>query len=432
MQGNLKQIQLPEVLQFISMGKSTGLLSITDPEGVEVTLVIQSGRIINSSALDRRRRLGELLVHRGILKRSVLAQILALQRTIESDKRLGQILVERDIIKESTIKEVLRLQLEEEIWNLFGLEDGTFNFRNAGPDELGEPLVQIDIDPLLLEGTRRQDEWRRITKILPSDRIVVGLRDITQDFDFEEKRQLASQTEWKVLAQINGRFPLRAIINRSGMGRFEVYRIIADLMDRGIVYVVGNPSEPTEALNGASGDTAGRGDSAARGGARGLLSMLTGGRRSDTDEKLEFVTPVGGLCHFTNRLVEAALAARDWKRQPGDERLIERLWSEQLLGFTRADLITAEGNHLHSRRAETYMELFEFNDAVQDCYEDSVEALLQFMDELGRTLRNRMGDKQANRVIREMVDEILSRIRCRYEPSFPFGNKLQEVLRLPG
>ena len=42
-------------------------------------------------------------------------------------KRLGEILIERDIITEAQIREVLRLQLEEEIWNLFALDEGEFS-----------------------------------------------------------------------------------------------------------------------------------------------------------------------------------------------------------------------------------------------------------------------------------------------------------------
>jgi hypothetical protein len=36
-------------------------------------------------------------------------------------------------------------------------------------------LVQIDIEPLLLEGSRRQDEWQRIMAVLPNDRMIVAI-----------------------------------------------------------------------------------------------------------------------------------------------------------------------------------------------------------------------------------------------------------------
>jgi len=228
MQGNLKQIQLPEVLQFISMGKSSGKLTVSTRDSVETTLMIKSGKIINSTALERQRRLGDLLVHRGILRRSVLSQVLSLQRTVESDKRLGQILIDREIVSANTIRDVLKLQLEEEIWNLFGLDDGEFRFEQVDEDKLGDANLQIDIEPLLLEGTRRQDEWRKLVRLLPSDKMI-PIANLPKDRD---KKFKPTPAEWKVLAQLNGRFNIRAIVNRAGMGRFEVYQILAEFIRR--------------------------------------------------------------------------------------------------------------------------------------------------------------------------------------------------------
>src|SRR5690606_29398230 len=131
----------------------------------------------------RRRRIGDLLVNRGLLKRSELSRLLTVQRTVESDKRLGQILVERDIISEDTIRETLRLQLEEEIWNLFAWKDGEFFFENVPSNQLGDEIVTIEIEPLILEGTRRNDEWQKIVAIIPNDRLILSVTTVGDDFE---------------------------------------------------------------------------------------------------------------------------------------------------------------------------------------------------------------------------------------------------------
>ena len=428
MQGNLKQIQLPEVLQFISMGKSTGLLTVKDGAGLETTLMIKGGRIINSSALERQRRLGDLLVHRGVLKRSVLAQVLALQRTVESDKRLGQILVERDIIQEAQIREVLRLQLEEEIWNLFGIEEGEFRFEQVAEEKLGEASVQIDIEPLLLEGTRRQDEWRRIVRVLPSDRLIPAIKAPAKDSSAKVK---LDPREWKVLAQVNGRFPIRAIVNRAAMGRFEVYQIITVLMQRGILYIV---DDKKAAQNGASAPEApkpvvNQPAAAAAKGMTGLLSIFSSKSKDEKSERPTCVSPVGVAAWMSNRLLESYLSARELKPLPGDSTMLLPLWKDLLISYPRADVIVIEGNRVSADRMEAYIKHFEFGEATQDSYEDCLEALLQLANGIYRLFAQRLGERAAAKIARDVLDEA-AKITHQFAPEFKIADRAQAILRL--
>lgn len=425
MQGNLKQIQLPEVLQFISMGKSTGRLTVRDRAGNETCLVIHQGRIINSTALDRQRRLGDLLIHRGILKRSDLTKVLNLQRTAEPNKKLGQLLVEHDFIRESQIREVLRIQLEEEIWNLFGLEEGDFRFDQLGEKDLGDVLVQIDIDPLLLEGTRRQDEWRNIVRLLPSDRIIPA---VSPPESRGERPLRFNNVHWKVLSGVNGRFPVRAIINRCGLGRFEVYQALYDLIQEGVLYIRQEDQIVKAGSHGLDGsDDILEVNRAALNpptpkGMGSLLSRLTGTRREERQEKLEFETPVGLLAAFDNRLLDQVGA--------DDPQLAGRLWLEMLISYPKADLVTVKGNRLDCGDLEDFMALFEMSEAVGDVLEDTIEALVGLADGLFRMLTQRAGDKNATRAVKELVEDMTSRSQLNHSGDFRLDERLKPVLKL--
>ncbi len=421
MQGSLKEIQLPEVLQFISMGKSSGMLTLRH-HGTEIVLYILEGRIINSSSLQRQRRLGDLLIYRGILKRSELAQILNLQRTIESDKRLGEILVEREIVTDNTIRDVLRLQLEEEIWNLFGWEDGDFNFEPQDKASLGEPIVQIDIEPLLLEGTRRHDEWRKIVKILSSDSLVPHVAPLTQG---EEKVEKFSPTEWKVLAQVNGKFSIRAIVNRSGMGRFEVYRILYDLLNKGALTL--NPPQVDEDAPKSQHSAK---PAIQKKKATGLLSLLTGGRSDASSEKLSFTTPIGLMAHFLNSLMEEVSATKDFKANPEDSQLLANIWRDLVMNFTKADLIKVEGNKVNPITMEKYFLLYDFSEHIRDSYEDAVEVIFQLIDIAYRYISQRIGERNAGRIVKELLSDISPRSTLQYESDFVLEERIQMILRL--
>ena len=433
MQGNLKQIQLPEVLQFISMGKSTGLLSIRDKEDNDTTLTIRRGKIINSSALERQRRLGDILVHRGILKRSVLTQVLALQRTAESDKRLGQILVERDIVPDETIRDVLRLQLEEEIWNLFGLDEGEFRFETIDDDRIGEATLHMDIEPLLLEGTRRQDEWRKIARLLPSDRLVPALR---AGFlaNTEEDRFRVHPAEWRVLAQINGKFPIRAIINRSGLGRFEVYQILAQLLNHGVIEIrkedAADASHTTPHIPPPS--PAAAAPSASMRGVGGFLSRLTGSgsKGSERQEILSFTTPLGSITYFINRMTDGFFALREMKPQGDDYRVAEMIWPDLLVSYSKADTIRVTGNNVNADYVEKFMKMYEFNEATRDCYEDGVEALIHLLDSMYRVFAARVGERAAAKLVRDLLEDIGPRVTHTYNPEFRLDERVQSALRI--
>jgi hypothetical protein len=435
MQGSLTQIQLPEILQFLSMGKGSGILTLSRG-GHEITLFVRNGKIVNSSSIERQRRLGELLIQRGILRRSTLSEVLALQRTVESDKRLGQILVERDIVKEQTIREVLRLQLEEEIWNLFAWEEGEFKFEAAEGSKLGDSIVEIDIEPLILEGTRRMDEWKKIQKTLPDDMVVLTIKQLDDSF----KRELKlSPAEWRVLAQVNGRFTIRAVINRAAMGRFETFHILYGFVRKGILVQkaapkinVGGPESPAPTSSLPKGAP----EEVAKTGVGGMLSsLLKGGTaavKSTTGGKgtLEFVSPAGVLAAFVNEVVAAFLETKEARSGTQEKNFLQRMWRDLVMTFTRADLITVDNNRLNADTLELYFGYFEFAPPIQDTYEDTMEGLFHLLDAIYRMLASRLGERQATKLVREVLSNMSPRVRLRYGDSFNLEERVQNVLKL--
>lgn len=434
MQGSLSQVPLPEVLQFISMGKPSGILQLRLGSN-EISLYIREGRIINSSSLERRRRLGDLLVNRGLLKRSELARLLTVQRTVESDKRLGQILVERDIVSEETIRETLRLQLEEEIWSLFAWSEGTFAFEAVEPGKLGDAIVSIDIEPLILEGTRRHDEWRQIIQVIPTDAMVLQVNPVGDDF---ERDISLRPEEWRVLAQVNGRCTVRAVVNRSNMGRFEVHRILAQLMQGGLVSPVAAPAEGSESKEDADlrhrlEEEVRNASERAKAGAGSLISRVMGGARKAAGGgkgAREYLSPIGLLAAFTNDLCARMMDAKEYTAQAGDEELLARIWRELVQAYTKADLVEVEGNRLDVSAIERAFAECGFAEVVDEPYEDTLEGLINLLQTAFRLLGQRLGERNASRIVREALDDYGPATTVKHRGPFPIAEKVQNVLRL--
>ena len=109
--GSLKEASLPDVLQLLSLGMKTGCLSVTHRSNFAY-VYFDRGRISFASIVNRRDRLGDILVKNGLITQSQLDEAVQGQAT-QRDTRLGEILVERQFIAREELHRYIRLQIEE-------------------------------------------------------------------------------------------------------------------------------------------------------------------------------------------------------------------------------------------------------------------------------------------------------------------------------
>jgi len=239
--GSLKEASLPDVLQLLTMGKKTGCLAVTHRSNFGY-IYFDKGRICFASIVNRRDRLGDILVKSGLISPEQLDYAIQLQ-TKQRDKRLGDLLVSQDIISREALHQQIKMQIEEAVYFLFTWSQGTFNFEADVKPEEQDFLVSINPETLLLEGARRVDEWSLIEKKIPSFDLV---------FDVDRARIDASGASLTPLQEtlvglIDGRRDVTSLIEESGLGEFDVGKALYGLLTAGFLHRVGKsaPSEPT-------------------------------------------------------------------------------------------------------------------------------------------------------------------------------------------
>ena len=172
--GSLREASLPDVLQLLAMGQKTGCLSVTDRSNFGY-IYFDRGRISYASIVNRRDRLGDMLVKANVLTQPELDAAIDMQGSQHRHKRLGEILIEQQILSREELHRYIRIQIEEAVYFLFTWTQGTFSFEgDIRPDE-HDFLVSINPESLLLEGARRVDEWSLIEKKIPSFDIVFDI-----------------------------------------------------------------------------------------------------------------------------------------------------------------------------------------------------------------------------------------------------------------
>ncbi len=238
--GSLREASLPDVLQLLAMGQKTGCLSVTDRSNFGY-IYFDRGRISYASIVNRRDRLGDMLVKAAVLTQTELDSAIDAQGTQHRHKRLGEILIEQQILSREELHRYIRIQIEEAVYYLFTWTQGTFSFEaDIRPDE-HDVLVSINPESLLLEGARRVDEWSLIEKKVPSFDIIFGVDDGRLAASVAQLTPLQGQ----LLPLIDGRRVVTALIDASGAGEFEVGKALYGLATAGFLHIIGK-SRPVD------------------------------------------------------------------------------------------------------------------------------------------------------------------------------------------
>ena len=214
--GNLKTMQLSELLQWLSLGQKTGTLLI-DGHGVEKRIYFQNGRINSSSSSDQREYLGHFLVSHGYITEEELKMAMEVQE--ESNILLGKILVMINAISETDLLRLMRKKAEESIYDVFLWEEGNFEFVDGELPDLKMVPLSLDVTGIIMEGLRRYDEWQRIRLRVPDDTVVP---EIVQPLNLDE----LSEREKLIVPYIDGMRSIEEIALQTHNAEFSVARLV--------------------------------------------------------------------------------------------------------------------------------------------------------------------------------------------------------------
>ena len=227
--GNIKTMVLAELLQWLSMGQKTGTLVI-DNGRVKKRIFFEEGMIISSASTDEKEYLGRFLANHGFIPEDTVNEAVARQQ--QEKQLLGKILVNMGAISEEDLHQVLRLKAEESIYDIFTWDEGDFEFFDN--DLPAETMIrmQLDVQGLVLEGTRRVDEWSRLREVIPSNLCVpVTVADLDQVPDIDE-------IDRQILAWIDDDRTIDEISTEAQISLFQVAEVVATQVGLGHVKVV--------------------------------------------------------------------------------------------------------------------------------------------------------------------------------------------------
>lgn len=227
--GNLKTMLPGDLLQWLSLGQKTGTLVITN-QRVEKKIFFRKGRVISSASNDPREYLGQFLMSHGYLTEPELKKAMEVQ--LQSGILLGKILVMIDVITESDLQRLMRRKAEEEIYDIFLWNDGEFYFVDDELPRMEMIPLQVDVTGIIMEGTRRVDEWARIRELVPNEAVIPVLTgELPPDEELEE-------VEEPIVRAIDGKRTIADIVLESRSSAFTVSSTVCALVRMGMATLV--------------------------------------------------------------------------------------------------------------------------------------------------------------------------------------------------
>lgn len=221
--GSLQTMPLSDLLGWVKTTARSGSLVVTR-DGNEWELDLNFGRVTGYNGPELRDNLGHIVVTSGLLTEEDLRT--AMQHKRDRGVTLHRALLACGLLSAQELQECLTELACESIYDLFLDLPGEFVFSDTDPnaldlglDEAGERLaLNLDVNRLLMEGARRQDEWQQVRARFPHDDVRVTIHDDQmppiETLGVRERRILASLSAGQSLSDIclELRAPIPAVL----------------------------------------------------------------------------------------------------------------------------------------------------------------------------------------------------------------------------
>jgi curved DNA-binding protein CbpA len=224
--GTIGTATLPRVVRDLWKARASGTL-ILERGGETKRIAFQRGDIVFAATNVENERLGERLVREGKIKRSVLE--LALRVMERSSERLGTTMVEWGWVSSPEMGRAVATQIKDIIYSVFSWSSGQYRFETEDKPVPADLVLELRTAEVIYEGARRVSDLAAIEAGLGASTDIVGLAEgghlgipITQEDGY-------------ILARIDGRGALGAIVSGSPLGKEETQRRLYAMLLAGVI-----------------------------------------------------------------------------------------------------------------------------------------------------------------------------------------------------
>ena len=240
-EGPISELNLIDLFQILSFNQKTGILDINNESNEKAKVYFENGSVVYVK-LDGS-HISLTLIKAGKISKEHYEENM-MKKVGTGEIEIAHEVVSTGIMNENDFKKFLKTRVEDSVFKLFEWRDGYFKFEEGAfiLDDLFK--FRIKTESLIMEGSRRIDEWSRLSSKIPSAAIAPRLSDNPDKMDTLDLKP----REWEIIAMLNGQNSIKDIADKYG-DEFEIAKLIYGMITLGIVVtdttggeaVVGDP-----------------------------------------------------------------------------------------------------------------------------------------------------------------------------------------------
>jgi hypothetical protein len=230
-EGSLDAFSLPDIFQLLSFTKKSGGLRLRHGRGEGVVWFVDG--FVTGATSD--------IAHQALARRVAglgLASPEAFRQAVETSARSGgtvgvaRALLDAGAVDADHLRATVTAAATDAVSELLRWPTGDFTLVDLpNPDDVG---VVLPSDTIVTQAAERATAWQSLAEILPSPDVVLVLWPAAPDAD-----SVLTPEEWSLLALVDGRRSVGAIVALTGRGQFSVVSTLAELVRRGLLHPKG-------------------------------------------------------------------------------------------------------------------------------------------------------------------------------------------------
>jgi hypothetical protein len=227
--GTLDDFPITSLLRFVATTAKTGTLTIAARE--QIVVCFDEGALSLASPADLE------LLRTGLVSAGVVngrAWPAAVETARDQNIPLAQALLKIGAAMPGALADALYEQTVNTVFELLLPSQAEFWFESTIHHPLGRGH-RFQTETVIHDATRRLQTWKLIADVIPSTSVVVRLSD---QLPRSTELVTLSREEWPVLASIDGRRDVAAIINHTGLSAFGVCGVLHQFVSLGIAEVI--------------------------------------------------------------------------------------------------------------------------------------------------------------------------------------------------
>ncbi|MCF6277354.1 MAG: DUF4388 domain-containing protein [Anaerolineales bacterium] len=232
LRGNLRDFTVTQLLNLINLAGKTGTLIVEGPNET-AKVAFREGKLAYAMVGQEDGNLASILHGASKLSNN---QFRAIQQRANSvtDKELGLLLINAGYISQEDILASLQQYFVDVIRRIFTWVEGFFRFENdmMPPDD--RITIRLDLENLIIEGSRQLREWEQLQDEIPSLDMALKFTDRP---GADLKNINLSVEEWRVVSYLTPKNTIKQIAKATKMDDMAIRRIIYSLIQAGLVEI---------------------------------------------------------------------------------------------------------------------------------------------------------------------------------------------------